>query len=727
MKSLFSLLTFIIILTFTTVLSAQTIVPPGPVSGTWTEAGSPYLVQGEITIQTGTTLNIEAGVEVNFQGHYKFIINGYLEALGTEADSILFTAANPTTGWHSLRFINAQDSSHLSYCVIKYGKATGSGDDAVGGGIQCTNSNPVIMHSSIRLNYAQSYEGGISVLYSSNPTIAYCDISNNSAEVEGGIGCYNNCSPIIDNCTITNNVAVLAGGGIYIDGNSNPVITNCIIADNAAGSIHNGGGLMIYNNSSPIITNCEITGNSAAGNGGGIRISANSNPIITDCTISGNTAGTDGGGISCEDCPNPVITNCAIFGNSAGEYGGGIELYNNANIELSNCTITGNTANMFSGGIECLQSAPTITNCTITGNTATSGSGGGMSSYLASPSVKNTIFEGNVGDGIYFYSSPSASFTYCDFWNNEENNFTGDIPTGLGVITGVNANGDPCDDFMNIFEDPDFVYPSQSDYRLQWGSACIDAGDPASPPDPDGTVCEMGAFCYDQSMFQRILLTPFDIPIEIAASGGSFDYAIQVTNIATVSLNMDIWCDVTFPNGSIHGPVLGPFNDVSVGSEATISRERTQAVPAGAPPGIYTYNAYAVSESDTSFDSFTFVKLAADGSDWYSGWFNTGEDFGEFGGVALAANLPTEYALNSPYPNPFNPTTNISYQLPKDSNIKLAVYDVMGREVAMLVDEYKSAGTYNVNFDANNLVSGVYFVRLEAGDFWQVQKVVLMK
>jgi len=92
------------------------------------------------------------------------------------------------------------------------------------------------------------------------------------------------------------------------------------------------------------------------------------------------------------------------------------------------------------------------------------------------------------------------------------------------------------------------------------------------------------------------------------------------------------------------------------------------------------------------------------------------------------SNLPKEFALRRNYPNPFNPVTTISYDLPKDVNVSLLVYDVMGREVATLVDEYKSAGTYNITFDAKNLVSGVYFVRLTVdGGQSMVQKVVLMK
>jgi hypothetical protein len=90
-------------------------------------------------------------------------------------------------------------------------------------------------------------------------------------------------------------------------------------------------------------------------------------------------------------------------------------------------------------------------------------------------------------------------------------------------------------------------------------------------------------------------------------------------------------------------------------------------------------------------------------------------------------DLPKSFILNPPNPNPFNQSTVISYRLKTNNNISLLVYDIMGQEVASLVDGYRSAGTYSTTFNSKNLVSGVYFVRLEAGNFNQVKKVVLMK
>ncbi|MBU0561506.1 MAG: T9SS type A sorting domain-containing protein, partial [Bacteroidetes bacterium] len=86
-----------------------------------------------------------------------------------------------------------------------------------------------------------------------------------------------------------------------------------------------------------------------------------------------------------------------------------------------------------------------------------------------------------------------------------------------------------------------------------------------------------------------------------------------------------------------------------------------------------------------------------------------------------------EYALNSNFPNPFNPTTQISYQLPKDGFVNLVVYNALGQEVAKLVNQHQSVGKYSVQFNASNLPSGVYIYKLQAGKFSSVKKMMLTK
>ena len=88
--------------------------------------------------------------------------------------------------------------------------------------------------------------------------------------------------------------------------------------------------------------------------------------------------------------------------------------------------------------------------------------------------------------------------------------------------------------------------------------------------------------------------------------------------------------------------------------------------------------------------------------------------------------LPEEYSLGN-YPNPFNQTTTINYQLPKDGFVTIKVYDMLGKEVATLVNETKSGGYHSVNFDASKLTSGVYVYTITTNNFIQSKKMLLMK
>ena len=90
-------------------------------------------------------------------------------------------------------------------------------------------------------------------------------------------------------------------------------------------------------------------------------------------------------------------------------------------------------------------------------------------------------------------------------------------------------------------------------------------------------------------------------------------------------------------------------------------------------------------------------------------------------------NRPTEFSLSQNYPNPFNPSTKISWQSPTAGQQCLKVFDILGKEVATLFDEYKPAGKYEVEFNASSLPSGIYFYQLEAEGFIQMKKMILLK
>ena len=114
-----------------------------------------------------------------------------------------------------------------------------------------------------------------------------------------------------------------------------------------------------------------------------------------------------------------------------------------------------------------------------------------------------------------------------------------------------------------------------------------------------------------------------------------------------------------------------------------------------------------------TFSDFTIVRYLNNAS--------TGVDEKDNG------EIPTAFALEQNYPNPFNPSTTISYSIPKQSYVILKIYDILGNEIATLVNEEKPTGTYELNWNALNLPSGVYFYQLKAGSFVESKKMILMK
>jgi len=112
---------------------------------------------------------------------------------------------------------------------------------------------------------------------------------------------------------------------------------------------------------------------------------------------------------------------------------------------------------------------------------------------------------------------------------------------------------------------------------------------------------------------------------------------------------------------------------------------------------------------------------------------NTGNYKTETDGVTgngeneITTSLPTEFSLSQNYPNPFNPSTVINYELPSSNFVTLKIYDLVGKEVATLMNEKLDAGRYTATFNGSNLASGMYFYKISAGNFTFVKKMVLIK
>jgi hypothetical protein len=133
----------------------------------------------------------------------------------------------------------------------------------------------------------------------------------------------------------------------------------------------------------------------------------------------------------------------------------------------------------------------------------------------------------------------------------------------------------------------------------------------------------------------------------------------------------------------------------------------------------------------------TSIAIDGSGNKWMatgSFWSGNGLAVYNEGGVVsveeyqtIRVIVPNDYLLSQNYPNPFNPSTTIKYSVPELSFVTIKIYDVLGSEVAILVNEEKPIGTYEINWNAENLSSGVYFYQLKAGSFVDTKKMILLK
>jgi hypothetical protein len=127
----------------------------------------------------------------------------------------------------------------------------------------------------------------------------------------------------------------------------------------------------------------------------------------------------------------------------------------------------------------------------------------------------------------------------------------------------------------------------------------------------------------------------------------------------------------------------------------------------------------AITEALTSNDLYAFA-----GTDYNGVWRLP------LPGVTAINNkpeIPENFSLKQNYPNPFNPTTTIEYSIPEGKVVTLKVYNSLGQEVQTLVNSYQNAGTHEIDFDASDLSSGIYYYRMEAGNFKQVRKMLLIR
>ncbi len=223
-----------------------------------------------------------------------------------------------------------------------------------------------------------------------------------------------------------------------------------------------------------------------------------------------------------------------------------------------------------------------------------------------------------------------------------------------------------------------------------------------------------------------------DEPVTVPR-GGSFSYDAQLVSYLPSPYRIDIWTWVELPNGNLYGPItlltrlMGPGTIIG-------ASDLQQTIPMNAPVGEYNYHLCAGQFYDyiAGTDEFPFeVTAARDSHAGFHEWTLTGFEAlrgSEGAGREDTAEVAGSLHLSAAQPNPFNSTTSVTLHLPETARVEVRVFDVLGREVATLVDDHLNTGSHTLSWDASQYASGLYFIQATMNRTGSdVQKVLLLR
>jgi hypothetical protein len=295
------------------------------------------------------------------------------------------------------------------------------------------------------------------------------------------------------------------------------------------------------------------------------------------------------------------------------------------------------------------------------------------------------------GDGTQEIIIQTAQALHLYQWNGVEFVNEGTIPENFGyILHGIFSY----DSNFNGYDDLFWLGLGDSGY---WTNLTIilENEDTGGPPDV------------------TVTLTPASQPIVIYQSGGSFDFTFRVDYNETTTSEFDGWLMIQFPDSSWHGPVIDQLTLPPLSSGSFVELDTTYIVSAGLDTGTYLFEARIGNYPDQIWDSDSFpFQIIIDSTSIKNNQNTT---------------IPKEFALFDNYPNPFNPTTKLSFDLPIASHVILTVYDILGRQVATLINGWQPSGTHQVTFNGSHLSSGIYFYELTANNYHAVRKAILLK
>jgi predicted outer membrane repeat protein len=503
----------------------------------------------------------------------------------------------------------------------------------------------------------------------------------------------------------------------------------------------NGWGGGIFNDGSTLALKDVTFTNNNANLGGGLAIGGNASTVLTDVKFNGNHA-FHGGGAFTSSYDNPAqFTNVSFNGNTAEASGGG--LYNFGNSLFSNVAFVGNSAGAWGGGIINQNSSPVLSNVEFIDNEAEHGGGifnlvwdgnGGVGTYISAPVLNYVSFVSNAAteDGGGMYEKEGTSMlTNVIFTENQATRgggmFTeGGEPTLKNVVFTENLASSSGGGTYNLESRPVIIGSVYNGNKANFGGGMTNNN--SSPELVNVTISGNEAITNNGGGMRNIggalpVLTNTIVWGNTAATVGN-----EIYNSASGSVELRYSLYKNEENDIVEGEgftvdefsITGNPRFADAVSGDLRLGSGSPAIDAGYP------------DTDLTLFLMNDDELPVD-LDGNSRVFNGRIDLGAYEynepstNVEEIAALPTTVELHQNYPNPFNPATMIIYALPEQTRVELAVFDMLGRRIAVLVDDHQPAGLHEVQFTAGDISSGIYLYRLRAGEELKTGRMVLMR
>ncbi|MCC6476909.1 right-handed parallel beta-helix repeat-containing protein [bacterium] len=378
-----------------------------------------------------------------------------------------------------------------AYSILRTSFLNNHATDDIGGGlyVESASGSPQEVRNCTFTGNTSLHDGGAMYLYNANIVVDSCNVAGNNAGGSGG-GLYAyNVGGSVSHSTFDHDSANGEAGAVAFLF-STASFTDCNFLHNRAASI----GAFWCSASTPALTRCTFDHNQATGTVGAFYCNAPTNAELSECIFTNNSAGSDGGACYL-DGGTPSFDYCTFSQNSSGGDGGAIMSEGCDAVITRGLFAENNTAGE-GAAVYMVNSGGSINHSTLASNT------GSVALWVQSsqPAISNCVVRSDFNGGTFEIEySPNASIHHCCFSGGSQG-VVCPCPPDFWTGWTTNSNGDDCDASFNLFAyNPLFVDEVGGNYNLACGSPCIDAGDPLSAPDPDGTVVDMGYLYHPHS------------------------------------------------------------------------------------------------------------------------------------------------------------------------------------------------------------------------------------